>query len=222
MNTGCRACPRLRVLIAAFSFLILAACAFERPTSDVPTAYDLGPAPSYTRANPGVPGTLLVVPVRAPAWLDESGIVYRLLYDDASRPRAYATSRWSAPPPSLLTDRIYSRFAAASKGVVAPGFSARSDYTIRVELEDFSQHFTTPTQSRVRLKARASFLSSETRELLAQKDFDIERAAEPNAVGAVRALTAAADEFAEALVKWTAENAHADSRNAQPTQGKAK
>jgi cholesterol transport system auxiliary component len=202
-----RSIPRL--CVAALSLAVLGSCAFERPTSDVPTTYDLGPPPSYARSNPGIPGILLVVPVGAPAWLDDSGIVYRLLYEDAARPRVYARSRWSASPPSLLTDRMYNRFAAEAKGVVAPGFSARSDYTVRVDLEDFSQRFTAPTQSRVNLKARASLLSGETRQLLAQREFDFERPAEPNAVGAVRALTAAADEFTEALAKWTADNVHA-------------
>jgi cholesterol transport system auxiliary component len=209
MSAACRVRSNVRAGLAAALIVAVASCAFERPTSDVPALYDFGPAPKYPRSNPGLPGTLLVVPVRAPAWLDESGIVYRLLYEDSARPRVYAMSRWSASPASLLTDRIYNRFASDSKGVIAPGFSARSDYTLRVELEDFSQHFTAPKESRAILKARASLLSSGTRQLLAQREFDIERQAEPNATGAVRALTETAEAFTEALAKWAAENAQA-------------
>jgi cholesterol transport system auxiliary component len=198
-----------RTLLSLVCLTLVSSCALQAPTSDMPTAYDLGPPPSYTRSNPAIPATLLVTPVRAPEWLDESGIVYRLLYEDASRLRVYAMSRWSAPPAALITDRIYARFAAASQGVVAPGFSAQSDYTIRLELEDFSQHFTAADSSRASLKARASLLSSAERRLVAQREFDFARPAEPNAAGAVTSLTAAVDALTEELVKWTAENVRA-------------
>ena len=56
------------------------------PTSDVPASYDFGPPPPYTRSNPAIPGTLLIAPVRAPPRLDDTGIVYRLLYEDSRAP----------------------------------------------------------------------------------------------------------------------------------------
>ncbi|MGZ8262973.1 MAG: ABC-type transport auxiliary lipoprotein family protein [Burkholderiales bacterium] len=201
----------LRAIVIAAG-LLLASCAFERPTSDVPASYDFGPPPAHARSNPDIPATLLVTPVRAPAWLDENanGIVYRLLYEDASQPRVYAMSRWSAAPASLLTDRAYGRFAAAARGVVAPGYSVRSDYALRIELVDFSQHFTAPGESRAVVKARASLVSSAGRRLTAQREFDIVRPAAPNAQGAVKALTEAADTLVEELVKWTAENARVE------------
>ena len=185
----------------------LAACTFEAPVSAVPTLYDFGPPPAYSRSNPAIPGTILVAPVRAPAWLDDTGIVYRLLYEDAARTQTYAMSRWAADPASLLTDRLRSRVAAMAGSVVAPTFGARSDYTLRVELEDFSQHFQAPSQSRVVLRARATLLASEGRTVLAQRAFEVERPAQPSAPGAVKALAESADAFTEELVKWTAANA---------------
>ena len=185
----------------------LAACTFEAPVSAVPTLYDFGPPPAYARSNPAVPGTVIIAPVRAPAWLEDTGIVYRLLYEDAARTQTYATSRWAADPASLLTDRLRSRMAAIAGSVVAPTFGARSDYTLRVELEDFSQHFQAPSQSRVALRARATLLASEGRTVLAQQAFEVERPAQPSAPGAVKALAEAADAFTEELVKWTAANA---------------
>jgi cholesterol transport system auxiliary component len=152
---------------------------------------------------------VLVTRVRAPAWLDETGIVYRLIYQDTSRLRVYAMSEWSAPPAALITDRVYSRFAAASRGAVSAGFSAQSDYTIRIQLEDFSQHFTTQEASSAILKARASLLSSGERRLVAQREFELTRPASPNAAGAVNALTGAVDAFTEELVRWTAEGVRA-------------
>src|SRR5688500_15022520 len=96
----------------------IAGCALNRPESAVPVSYDLGAQPSYARSNPAIPGALLIPHVAAPPWLDEERIVYRLLYEDGSRPQAYAMSRWSAGPAALLTARLRSRFAAASGGVV--------------------------------------------------------------------------------------------------------
>ena len=186
---------------------LLAGCTFTRPESDIPTSYDFGPPPAFKHSNPSISGTVLVAPVSAPAWLDDNGIVYRLLYEDASRTQSYATSKWAAEPAALITDRLRSRLAAISEGIVAPGFSARSDYTLRVELEDFSQHFQAPAQSRVWLRARATLLGTEGRKLLAQRVFDVERVAAPNAPGAVKALTEATDAFLEDVVKWLAEHA---------------
>jgi cholesterol transport system auxiliary component len=196
-----------RGVVAIVSAATLVSCSIEGPPTLPSTSYDLGPPPAYSKSNPAIGGTLLIPPVRAPAWLDETDIVYRLLYEDSSRPQSYAMSRWAAEPASLVTDRIRSRFAAASGGIVIPGYSAGSDYTLRVELDDFSQRFDAPEQSRGTLLARASLLSTRDRKLLAQREFNIERPSAPNAPGAVKALTEATDAFLEDLVKWTAQNA---------------
>jgi cholesterol transport system auxiliary component len=209
MTVSTRASAKRCALLPLVWAALVSSCSFQPPTSDVPTLYDFGPPPSHARSNPAIPATLLVTPVRAPSWLDESGIVYRLLHEDSSRPRVYAMSRWSASPAALITDRVYGRFAAASQGAVAPGFSAQSDYTIRLELEDFSQHFTAADASRVFLKMRASLLSSAERRLVAQREFEVSRPAASNAAGAVNSLTEAVDAFTDELVRWTAENVRA-------------
>lgn len=186
------------------ALLMLGACAIERPESAVPVEYDFGPAPSYTRSENAIPAIVLIASVRAPAWIDSDGIVYRLLYEGASRPQAYAMSRWAAEPPSLLADRLRSRLAAASRGVVTPAFGARSDYTLRVELEDFSQQFDAPGRARALLRARATLLGSDARILLAQRVFEVQQPAEPHAQGAVQALTVATERFLDELLPWVA------------------
>ena len=208
----------LRLLCACVPAWTLAACTLELPVSAVPTSYDLGPQPVYAKLNPAIAGSLLIPPVRAPAWLDETAIVFRLLYEDTARPQAYAMSRWAAEPASLVTDRLRSRFAAATGGVVTPGYSAKSDYTLRVELEDFSQRFDAPGASRATLRARASLLDTPDRKLLAQRVFDVERPAAGTAPGAVKALTEATDAFLEDLVKWAADSTR--SRGGQETNRK--
>ena len=154
MRRAGSASTRLALLLVLA--LLLAGCTLERPESAVHTTYDFGPPPAYQRFNPALAGTVLIAPVRAPAWLDDTGIVYRLLHEDALRTHSYGMSKWAAEPASLVTDRLRSRFAALAQGVLAPGFSARSDYTLRVELEDFSQHFEAASQSRALVRARVA------------------------------------------------------------------
>lgn len=202
LRTTCSCASASIVLVLA-----LTACSIERPVSAIPAEYDFGPPPAHARTNPSIAGIVLVAPVRAPVWLDTGGIVYRLLYEDAGKPQSYSMSRWAAEPASLIADRLRSRLAAVTRGVVSPAFGARSDYTLRIELEDFSQQFKAPGQSAVLLRARASLLESEGRVLLAQGAFEVERAAQPNAPGAVKALAEATDAFLDELLKWIAENA---------------
>ena len=202
MHSKSRARP---AKVAALA-LCLTACTLDRSTVNVSTSYDLGPPPSYSDSKAPIAGTLLIPSVRSPAWLDETDIVYRLLYEDRTRPQSYAMSRWAAEPAALVTDRIRSRFAAAWSGVVTPGYSVSSDYTLRVELDDFSQRFDALGQSRGTLLARATLLSTRDRKLVAQREFNIERPSAPNAAGAVKALTEATEAFLDDLVTWTAQN----------------
>jgi cholesterol transport system auxiliary component len=133
----------------------LAGCALGPQMREQPVSYDLGPPRSHAGSNPGIQATLLLPEVSAPAWLDGQGIVYRLSYENAARPQAYAQSRWAAPPAALLTQRLRGRFAAAAvSGIVTGSDGARADYALRIELEDFSQSFHAPNASRVAVRAR--------------------------------------------------------------------
>src|SRR5262249_11096585 len=150
---------------------------------------------------------ILVVPeISAPSWLSGNGIVYRLNYENASRSQYYALSRWTAPPSALLTQRMRTRLATAANGIVTSPDGVRADYLLRVELEDFSQSFDTPAASRVALRARASLVDLANRNLIAQRAFAVEQdTPTPDAPGAVRALSAASEEFVESLLNWTQE-----------------
>jgi len=188
----------------------LAACSLG-PKAEQPVTYDLGAPRSHAGAKPGIAAVLYLPDVTAPAWLNGPGIVYRLNYDNPARPQPYALSRWSASPAALLTERLRSRFAAATaKGIVTGPDGVRADYLLRVELEDFSQSFDAPNSSRVVLHARASLVNVETRNLIAQRAFAVEQAAPTSdAPGAVQALSAASEEFTETLLKWTEERLRA-------------
>jgi cholesterol transport system auxiliary component len=196
----------MSTLLMLLGALLLTACSLGPAQKDAPAVYDLG-APRQDAANqPRIYASLLVHAVAAPAWLDTTAIIYRLNYQDAARQRAYANSRWAAAPAALLTQRLRGRLAAASDGgVVGAGDSARADYTLRVEIEDFSQVFVTADESRAVIVARASIFNAAKRTLLAQKSFSTTRpAASANAEGGVRALAAAGDETIEAIAVWAA------------------
>lgn len=192
--------------LAALFTLLLAACSLGPAQRDAPATYDLGAPRSYVANQPRIRASLLVHAIAAPAWLDTTAIVYRLNYQDTARQQAYANSRWAMAPAALLTQRLRGRLAAASDGgVIGVADSARADYTLRVELEDFSQAFDAADASRAVVAARASIVNAAKRTLLAQKSFSIERAAaSPDAGGGVRALASAADEMIEAVAAWAA------------------
>lgn len=173
------------------------------PISSSPevTQYDFGPAPARNSAH-SLRQSLLVYDVSAPAWLDSPFIYYRLAYQDAARPQAYADSRWVGSPAELISSRVRGRLAASGKGgIVHPADGTRASYALRVELDEFAQVFDAPGQSRAVVRLRASVLGKNA--LVAQKSFIVERpASTPDAEGGVRALIGASDEAVDQLVAW--------------------
>src|SRR3989304_1170800 len=73
---------------------LLAGCALGPQAREGMANYDFGLPRSDREANPRLQQDLVVAEVTAPAWMDNSGIYYRLAYQDATRPRAYALSHW--------------------------------------------------------------------------------------------------------------------------------
>ena len=185
---------------------VLAGCAIGPRAPEVVANYDFGVPGTDKDASPRLQRDLTVADVSAPAWMDNPGIYYRLAYQDATRPRAYALSRWVMPPAALLGQRLRATIARASKaGVFAPADGARAAYTLRLELEEFSQVFDAADRSRAVLHLRASLMRQ--RELVAQHTFSIEQAAAtPNAEGGVRALISTGDAVGGRLVDWLAQN----------------
>lgn len=188
------------------SLAVLAGCAIAPQSREGMANYDFGLPRSDKEAGSRLQHDLVVGAVSAPAWMDNSGIYYRLAYQDATRPRAYAQSRWVMPPAALLGQRLRASIARASKaGVFTTADGARADYTLRLELEEFSQVFDAVDKSRAVVRLRASLIRN--RGLVAQHSFGIERAAAtPNAEGGVRALIAASDEAGNGLIDWLAAN----------------
>lgn len=193
-----------KLFFAALATTLLAASCSLGPTQRAPIAtLDFGPAPA---ASARVAGTLLVLPVEAPAWLDSSAVVYRLAYADRAEPRAYANSRWVSSPAVLLTERLRATLAASGAAVLTPGDGIRNGRTLRVEVEQFEQVYDGPASSQGILRLRATLAVDG--KLAAQRIVEARvPAASADARAGAAALGAAADRAIGELVGWLAQNA---------------
>lgn len=192
---------RSLIVLTLSAAALLAGCAGNRP---VPALYDFGPATAgpATAAAPPLPA-LVVADVKGPSWLDSDRMYYRLLYADAQQARPYANSHWNAPPLQLLGQRLKARMAQAGVKVLSATDAATGVTLLRVEIDEFAQHFDTPRHSSGRLTLRASLLRG--RRLVDQRSFSrASAAASADAAGGAVALAAVADAVAADLLGWIA------------------
>ncbi len=197
------------LFLLGFLCIGLSGCSLFNPDRrEAPSVFDLGPlrVSDASAANagkaPAIEATLMIPAVGASPWLDGTGMQYRLAYQDASRPEAYAQNRWAVAPALMLTERLRARFAGTSRGVVTALDGAKADFALRAELEDFSQTFDAAQSSKAVIRLRASLIDLNTRVLKAQRTFGAERPAAPNAPGAAQALAAASDAVVEEMLAW--------------------
>lgn len=176
--------------LAACSLLLtLAACAGGRGAPPAAT-YDFGPRPSEA----GVDGAAsaaarpVSLELRLAPWLDTPAVNYRLAYDDASRLMAYSQSRWAAPAGQLLNLRLRQQLGGGNGGCA-----------LRLEVDEFTQVFDSPTQSRGVLQGRMTLFDKQ-RKLIFERPFSVEKPApSPDARGGVVALSLAADAFGQEI-----------------------
>lgn len=148
--------------------------------------------------------SLLIADATAPSWLDNNAIHYRLLYHNPTQSHAYASSRWIAAPAALLTQQIRNRIVTrTNEQVIKDSSTAKTDYALHIELEEFIQLFDTMDASHIVIGLRASLVERNTRKLLAQKDLSItEKTPTADAAGAVFALSSASNQLINELVDW--------------------
>lgn len=190
------------LLLAA---LLLTGCA-GTPATQSAVAYDFGALPSGAAAQPALPHlpTLSLAEISAPAWLDNTGMVYRLAYANGQQARPYADSRWSMTPAQLLEQRLKARLTAAGGMLANASDNALNLPLLRIDLDDFSQQFSTPAASTVSVRARATVFDH--RVLLAQKNFERQLPApSADAAGGARALAQASDLLIGDLLQWLAQ-----------------
>ena len=185
-------------------------CALPDKTAR-PASYDFGPGPLTTPASDRrapLPALVLAEVQAGPA-LGSTAMLYRLLYADAQQLQPYALARWSMPPAELLRQRLADTLGQR-RALLRPEDSsgAGGTATLRLTLEEFSQLFDSPQQSRGLLRLRATLSQGGTagEQLLAQRSVIVLRPApSADAAGGVHALRAATDAAAEELVAWLAQ-----------------
>ncbi|MBY0475525.1 MAG: ABC-type transport auxiliary lipoprotein family protein [Nitrosomonas sp.] len=148
--------------------------------------------------------SLLITDATAPAWLDNTAIHYRLLYHNPAQSYAYASSRWIAAPATLLTQQIRNRIVTSTpEQVLKDSGTAKADYALQIELDEFTQLFDATDSSHVVVSLRVSLIERNSRKLFAQKDFStIESTPSADAAGAVFALNSASKKLINELVNW--------------------
>ncbi len=188
--------------------LLAAACSLPIERPERPAIWDLGaaPPPAAPKTASASSGALGIARIRTTPALDSDAIHYRLLYvtDGDMQPLPYAHSRWSMNVPQLLGQRL-TQLLAASRPVLDAGNGRMTTLDLRLELDEFAQHFSSPDASAGVLRLRATLFGGHPRRLLAQRAFHASHPAPtPDAAGGVQALRAATDAIAAELSAWLA------------------
>ena len=155
---------------ATFLIIITALTGCALPQKAVrPAIYDFGPgslmAPSpqpSSKSSLG-PGVLLpplaVADIEASPALDDTAVLYRLLYTNDQQLRPYALARWSMTPSQLIRHRLREHLGQ-SRVLLNAGESSLPDatplLTLRIELEEFNQLFEAVDKSTGLLRLRAT------------------------------------------------------------------
>ena len=210
-------CVYVSSVTAGFFLMLLAGCSALPEPPERPALYDFGPgavapAPADRRA-PLPP--LALADVEAPGLPEGSNaVLYRLAYSDSQQLRPYSQARWSLPPAQLLQQRLREQLGLrrailkADDGAAQardPAQGGRLPLVLRVELEEFSHLFTSPTDSAgvVRLRATVVELTPVGESLRGQRVFIVQQPARSaDAAGGVAALAGASAQVAKELVDW--------------------
>lgn len=166
------------------ALVLLAACATPKPAPER-VLYDLGPVGDATVAPLAVR-----VDVQMPGWLDSADIAYRFEYDDPARLRYYAGSRWAGRPSLLLANRLSARL----------GNGGPAKCTLRLEIDQFEQRFSSAGTSQFRFAGRWSAVAfNAPGAALAGAAFSQQEAAGSDAPAGVSAAARAIDRLQQTI-----------------------
>lgn len=189
-----------KILPSLLAIALIAGCASK---ADAPTQYDLGLLPTAAASAAPALSAVSLADVNAPAWLDNNMMFFRLAYANDQQPRPYASSRWTMPPAQLFQQRLKARLAQNGSAVLAMSDAALNVPLLRIDMDDFTQTFDTPSHSVATLQVRASLFNG--RVLLAQKSFSGQAdTPSADAAGAARAFVGANDAVIADMMRWLA------------------
>jgi cholesterol transport system auxiliary component len=187
----------LTIFFGAPLLLLVSACA----STEVQRSYDFGSNVALPASNQLATLKLNLTEIQVPVSLEGSAMLYRLLYDNPQELRAYANSRWSMPPAQLLKQRIIARINQEGGAVSSSADGIAGLPVLRIDLEEFAQVFSTPGNSQVQLRWRASLIHNQR--LLAQKVFSAQTSGNStDAAGGARAMPQATDQAITELIVW--------------------
>lgn len=200
---------QISLLLLIFIIFLLTGCiGLHKPQSAIST-YAFGlphlpPTEQVSKQSQLHRRSLLITDATVPAWLDNTAIHYRLLYHNPAQSYTYTNSRWVAEPATLLTQQIRNHIVTSTpEHVLKDSGTAKADYALQIELDEFTQLFDATDSSHVIVSLRVSLIERNSRRLLAQKDFSTtETAPSADAAGAVFALSSASNKLINELVSW--------------------
>ena len=205
-------------LTATFYLILLAGCSSLPTPPPQAVQYDFGPGSTVQAQPPPNPAP------RAPVALADiasagradtsSAVLYRLAYSDARQLRPYQSARWSQPPAQLLQQALRTQLGAsrpvlraddAQGAVRSGGITGSQPDILRIELEEFSQVFSSPTESSGLLRLRVTLVepTAAGERLLGQRLITVQKpAASADAAGGTRALAEASAQAGQELAQW--------------------
>lgn len=185
------------------SLTFLSACATTSPVQN----YDFGATASNQGAIQGANTLALtglkwvVADIRVPASLDSNAMLYRLNYENTQELKPYAQSRWSTTPAQLLTLRFKQAINQAGGAALSANDGIKDLPQLRIELDEFSQHFNSPQRSQAHIQLRVGLVFKNN--LLAQKSFIGEvEANSADAKGGAIAMSRASDQIVQQVLQW--------------------
>ncbi len=201
-----------------FGAVLLTGCSALPDKPVRASLYDFGPgnmaAQPTTRqaALPALPALAIDDISTSGGALDNQAVLYRLTYQDAQELRPYTLARWAMPPAQLVRQRLREQLGQRRnifdpRGGLALSRSQNAvlPVLLRLDLEEFSQVFTTPDSSVGLIRLRATLIEQATsgEKLIAQRSVVVQRPApSADAQGGVKALTAATDAAIEEIDVW--------------------
>ena len=207
------------LLCSLFGALLLVGCSALPDKPVRASQYDFGPgivtAPTVEQRAP-LPALAIDDISASGSALDSQAVMYRLAYQNAQELHPYTLSRWTAPPAQLVRQRLREQL-----GQSRPIFEARGGLALersqtavrplllRLDLEEFSQVFTSPQVSAGLIRLRATLIEQANtgEKLVAQRSIVVQRPApSADAQGGVIALTAATDAAIEEIEAWLQKN----------------
>lgn len=188
-------------------FISLAGCANPLKLAR-PALYDFGPGPLAVDPNAATTthAPVILGTIEATAALDSLFVHYRLGYADGQQLKPYSQAIWSMAPAQLIRQRLNDKLGQ-TRALLNPGESdligTAAPATLRIDLEEFSQLFVSPTQSVGLIRLRVTLIQPNQNSRVVQRSVVAQRPApSADAAGGVQALTAATDAAVQEIDTW--------------------